>query len=103
MSGSDKEASMTNKLTTIPGPRIFAVAAPVPLLWLMVFASSLPLAFGVIVLIVAALLVGALRIRWSRSTRSMADVIHDVDGETAPIGVHPTSAVSTPRHRGGRR
>ena len=89
---------MAHKIMTIQWLPVFAVAAPVPLLWLMVVASPVSVALAMIALIVASSIVaGALRIGWSRNLRSMAEVIHDVDAEAPPISVRAMSAVSTPR------
>lgn len=93
---------MTKTIMTIHWLPMAAVAAPVPLLWLMV-VSPINRALAMILLIVASsILAGALRIGWSRKTRSMADAVHDAQTAAPPIAVRATSAVSAPRQDRGR-
>lgn len=95
---------MKNPVMTIHWLRVFTVMVPVPLLWLMVVGSPLTRTLWVLLAIATfSILAGAFRIGGGRQTRSMADVIDDVDAEAPPLVVRATSAVSTPRKDGGRR
>jgi hypothetical protein len=94
---------MKKTVMTVHWLRVLAVMAPLPVFWLIVLGS--PVTHGVWVLLVLlafSILVGAVRIGWGRMTRSMADVIDDVEGEAPPIAVRATNAVSTLRRDRGR-
>jgi hypothetical protein len=94
---------MKKTVMTVHWLRVFAVMAPLPIFWLIVLGSPVTLAvWALVVLLAFSLLVGAVRIGWGRMTRSMADVIGDVDAEAPPIAVRATTAVSTPRRDRGR-
>jgi hypothetical protein len=94
---------MKKTIMTIHWLRVFAVMAPIPIFWLIVVGASVTRALWVILAILGlSTLAGAVRIGGGRTTRSMAEVIDDVDAEAPPIAVRATSAVSTPRRDRGR-
>jgi hypothetical protein len=91
---------MNKTVMTVHWLRVFTVMAPVPVLWLIIIGA--PVLWLFLVLLALSMLAGAVRIGWGRMTRSMADVIDDVDAEAPPIAVRPTNAMSTPRRDRGR-
>ena len=97
---------MAKTLMTVRWPRVIGAMAPIPILWLLMAASSatvaLWLVLAILVVLASSVLAGTLQLRWDRTTHTMSDVIDDVDAEPPPITVRATSAVSRPRRARGR-
>jgi cytochrome b len=72
--------------------RVLIAIAAVPLFWIAVGAPVVALVWTGLVLLVAAMLI-ALRLGWGTTTPSIAEVIHDVEGEAPPLVFHPASVV----------
>jgi hypothetical protein len=84
---------MKKTLMTVQWPRVIAVMAPIPVLWLIVAGSPVAHVLWVVLAIAgAALLAATLRIGWGRTTRAMTDVIDDVEAESPPA--RPAQEVS---------
>lgn len=89
---------MKKMVMTIHWRRVFAGAAAVTILSLMVAGSPLHALWVLMMILAASALAGALWIGRGGRTRSMSDVIDDVDTEASP----PVARATAPTlHRGG--
>ena len=78
--------------------RVTTAIAAVPVLWLAIGSPTAGLLGAGLLILVSAVLAAVLRLTWGTTTRSIAEVLHDVDAEPPPVvAIHATGAVSSPR------
>jgi hypothetical protein len=72
---------MKKMVMTIHWRRIFTAAAAATVLWLLIVGAPVHTFLVLMMIVASSILAGALRVGGGRGTRSISDVIEDVDTE----------------------
>jgi hypothetical protein len=89
---------MQGKKMTLRWFRVATVVAVVPVFWIAVGAPVVAIVWVGLVLLAGSMLM-AVHFGWGADTRSIAEVLHDLDAESMPGAVRVTSPakVRSPR------